>query len=926
MADQCQQHPTEIYFTRIFQKFPLPIVVKSAQGEWLFANESACDFLQLPLSALVGKMDADIAAFIPPASWHREEFVVETGGEPLTIVYLCTGDAQSLYERSASQALAESEENYRHRVTLNPQIQWTADEHGQITEASQRWTSLTGVRAEDALGAGWQQRVHPDDLEHVTREWAHAVATRREFVHDYRLRLQDGAYRWFRAHAFPRLGAEGRVIKWYGALEDIDDSRSASLARETSERFAKDILDNSPASIRVLDADGRVLYVNASAVRTLQLKSAGAVIGKYWPNFLPPEARSTAEHALAEARSGRTAKFAHSRVLRDGATQWLDSVVFRVPNADEAMTRFVVISIDVTEATIANEQARTAKRELEALARRMTEVLESTTDCVVQLDRDWRLRYFNRNAAHAMAGRNPALGRSIWDVFPEETQGEFARQYRNALDAGRATTFEHYMRTLSAWYEVHVYPGADGVSVFLRDISARREAERQLLASQKELERIARRDVLTGIANRLFWQERMERLLASSDDGHRAALLYVDLDGFKGVNDAFGHSGGDVVLKEVAQRLAECVSEPHFVARIGGDEFVVMQVSPSDIHAVEQLAQRILQDVSHPYRLRDVYVSLDACIGIAMMPDDGADATTLLQAADMALYDAKAEGPGTYRFLGTNDPARTKLRLETKRALHHAVSHGQLELHYQPIYDIRTGGICSFEALLRWRHPELGLVSPSDFIPLAEETGLIVPIGEWVLKEACRQLGQWPEHIRVSVNLSPSQFRGRKLIQSVESALSSAGAHASRLEIEITESVLMRSNGANLEALRELRRLGVRIAMDDFGTGYSSLSYLRSFTFDKIKLDRSFVSDLGNSCEARAILHAVRSLGVAFRVTTTAEGIETPEQLGVIREEGYDEAQGYLLGKPMSEAEAKALAWRPEIPDPLRFSLGEKRP
>ncbi len=818
MNDRRPKHAPSIRaaFDDVLWQFPQPLLLKDRQGRWVFVNEALCTLMQRPAEELLGHADAqlldasraeryravDLEVFATGVGHESTETVQGPDGaprvlrtrkrlvtmpdarEPLLLVWVTDITAS----QKLAQALRESEEHYRWAVALNPQIPWTADANGQVTEAPPRWTELTGMPAEEALGEGWGRCVHPDDLPSVVETWGHALQSRENFDREYRVRMADGSYRWFRARAAPRLDANGAVVLWYGTLEDVDDRKRANMA-------------------------------------------------------------------LAERR-----------------------------------------------------------RDTEALAARLSAVLESTTDAVVQLDHAWRLTYFNGKAGRAMAGRDPALGRSVWDIFPEERHGVFAQQYARAVQTQRPVVFEHYLQPLEAWYEVHVYPTAEGLSVFLRDISARKLAEQQLIANQAALTHMARHDPLTGIANRLLWRERIGQTIATSCPARCSALLYIDLDGFKGVNDAFGHYVGDIVLQQVAKRLLDCVAEPDAVARIGGDEFVVIQEQVADRQAVEHLARHLICQLSLPFRLNGEPVTLGGCIGIAMIPTDGANADDLLQAADMALYQAKAEGPGTCRFFSADEGDRTKVRLERKRALHHALAAGQFELHYQPIYDLRSGHLRSFEALVRWRHSLHGLVSPAEFVPLAEETGLIVPIGEWVLSEACRQLARWPSGICVGVNLSPLQFRGRALVAAVRRAVEEAGVQMSRLELEITESVLLRNDRVNLEMLRELRGMGVRIAMDDFGTGYSSLSYLRSFPFDKIKLDRSFVSDLATSTEARAILHAVRSLGAAFRVRTTAEGIETPEQLAVVREEGYDEGQGYLLGRPVPEEDALVLARGGEVP------------
>ena len=385
------------------------------------------------------------------------------------------------------------------------------------------------------------------------------------------------------------------------------------------------------------------------------------------------------------------------------------------------------------------------------------------------------------------------------------------------------------------------------------------------------------------------------------------AVLCLDLDRFKPVNDTLGHPVGDALLRAVAARLLACVREGDTAARLGGDEFAVLQAGAGQPEAAGALARRLVEALSAPYEVLGHQVVVGASVGVALAPGDGRDPDELLKRADMALYRAKADGRGTFRSFEPGMDARLQARRLLELDLRKALAAGELELHYQPLVDLRTGAVSALEALLRWRHPARGLVPPGEFVPLAEEIGLIVPVGGWVLRRACADAAGWPGGVRVAVNLSAAQFRGRELVAAVVGALAAAGLAPARLELEITETVLLRDGEATLATLRELRALGVRIAMDDFGTGYSSLGYLRSFPFDKIKIDRCFVRDLGASADCEAIVRAVTGLGGSLGIATTAEGVETEEQLERLRAEGCDEAQGFHLGRPMPAADVRAL-------------------
>jgi diguanylate cyclase (GGDEF)-like protein len=366
------------------------------------------------------------------------------------------------------------------------------------------------------------------------------------------------------------------------------------------------------------------------------------------------------------------------------------------------------------------------------------------------------------------------------------------------------------------------------------------------------------------------------------------------------VNDTLGHPIGDLLLKSVATRLQECVSEGDTVARLGGDEFAIIQANPEQPDAATALATRICEILREPFELHGHQVVVGVSIGIALVPADGRTPDDLLKNSDLALYRAKEGDRGSFRFFEAEMDQRMQERRKMEIDLREALHEGQFDLLYQPLVDARTNTISGFEALLRWHHPQRGLTAPADFIPLAEEIGLIVPLGEWVVREACAQAVKWPDHIQVAVNVSAAQFRSGKLVPMVINALSATGLAPSRLELEITEAILLQYSQSTLQTLHMLRNLGVRITMDDFGSGNSSLSYLRSFPFDKLKVDGSFMRDLDEYAVCQAIMRTVAHLGNSLGMITTAEGVETEAQLAWAVAEGYGEIQGYLYSQPLS--------------------------
>ncbi len=423
---------------------------------------------------------------------------------------------------------------------------------------------------------------------------------------------------------------------------------------------------------------------------------------------------------------------------------------------------------------------------------------------------------------------------------------------------------------------------------------------------------LARREPLTGLANRTGLHDSLAAALTEAERTDTPlAVLLLDLDRFKAVNDSLGHSIGDALLRKVAERLRKAVRAEDVVARLGGDEFAILQAGAEQPQAAEALARRLVDLVGRAYVVDGHMLNVGASVGIALSPADGRDADDLLKHADLALYRAKAEGRATYRFFEPAMNAQMQARRSLEIDLRRALALKQFDLAFQPQIQLETGRVVGFEALLRWTHPERGPVSPAQFIPLAEEIGLIVGIGEWALRTACHAAAGWAQPASIAVNLSPVQFRGGRLVETVTHVLAQTGLDPARLELEITEGALLENTDAVLGVLNSLRALGARISMDDFGTGYSSLSYLQKFPFDKIKIDQSFVRGMEGNAECGAIVRAIARLGASLGMRTTAEGVETATQLAAIRAEGCTEVQGYLTGRPMPAAQAAALLSEP---------------
>jgi diguanylate cyclase (GGDEF)-like protein/PAS domain S-box-containing protein len=512
--------------------------------------------------------------------------------------------------------------------------------------------------------------------------------------------------------------------------------------------------------------------------------------------------------------------------------------------------------------------------------------------------------------AHYGYDRARFLRMKLREIWPEDewvTHSEALQQIGDTYHSGR-----HWRHLKADGSEIEVltfgrrvsFEGRDGFLVAVVDITERRKAEARIA-------HMAHHDGLTNLPNRELYQERLKQALQQAEPGNkRVAVLCVDLDLFKNVNDSFGHPMGDRLLKSVAERLRAEVRGNNLVARLGGDEFAVVLAGDVSPREASDYAARLIKLLSACYDIDGIEVVVGASIGIALSPGDGDTSEELMRNADMALYRAKSDGGGVHRFFEREMDRQAQKRRDMELDLRRAFANGEFELHYQPLVDIAADRISGFESLLRWRHPEKGMISPADFIPVAEDIGLIVALGEWVLREACAEAVKWPADVKVAVNLSPVQFRSRNLVQVVVSALAHSGLSPLRLELEITESLFLAETEANLAILHQLRELGVSISMDDFGTGYSSLSYLRSFPFDKIKIDRSFIKDLAQRSDCVAIVRAISGLGRSLNITTTAEGVETTDQLDWLRAEGCNEVQGFLFSAAKPAAEIEALLSR----------------
>ena len=575
------------------------------------------------------------------------------------------------------------------------------------------------------------------------------------------------------------------------------------------------------------------------------------------------------------------------------------------------------IRFEGREAILAIVQDRT---EL-AVAHRQVSETRSFLDTIVDslpigvfvkdLDQDGRYVIYNNECA-SVIGSSPddVIGRDDAAIHGEDKAELLRRQDLRVFYSEGSLSFEDTHRRTDGSVTTRrtvkkMLPASDGSRPrYLLGVSQDISEER---AVEAELARLAMRDSLTGLWNRNHFSSEISRRAGSVDRCGHFAVLYIDVDHFKHINDSIGHSAGDALLCQIAGRLGALTQDGDVVARLGGDEFAMLINISHDGARARQVAAGLLSIMADPFDLDGMREHVGCSIGIALAPDDGDNVDVLMRNADLALYSAKDAGRATFRFYESWMRIEAERRHQLTIELRRAIEENELELYFQPIYRLAGQTLAGFEALLRWRHPERGLILPGDFIATAEDTGLIIPIGEWVMLEACRTAATWPSDIKVAVNLSVSQFRSANLLQHLVHCLDRSGLAPGRLELEVTESVFLYDSAHSLPLLQTLKELGVRIAIDDFGTGYSSLSYLRSFAFDKIKLDRSFVADLEANPGDLAIVRAVAGMAAGFKAVALAEGIETEAQAQRLTAEGYGEGQGYFFGRPMPKHEAAAL-------------------
>lgn len=691
----------------------------------------------------------------------------------------------------------------------------------------------------------------------------------------------------------PRLGLRRLT---FGARPESVQTQSEMLLRTA--------IESTPHGLCIFDADLRVLVSNSQYAEMYGLAPVQTRAGtplhdilnsRVAGSYCPLNATKYVADCLSNAASGQTHHATDE--LRNGTI----ISVSRHPMPDGGS---VEIHKDITDASLAEGRAETARQEL-------LEKQYAIDQAVIVAVTDLRgsITYANENFCEISGySRAELLGRDHRVLNSGTHSKAFFREMYRCIARGGVWRGELCNKAKDGslyWVDTVITPQLDtngkpiAYMAIRVDITARKRAEAQISYA-------ATHDALTGLLNRAALREQMDRALAHMQQQQQGTLTIhiLDLDGFKHVNDTLGHAAGDNLLKELAGRLKSSLRETDIVARLGGDEFAIIQTDTRDQREEAiALAVKTLEIVAKPFVLDGQEVSVGTSIGIALAPANGTDAAELLKKADLALYRVKSEGRNSFSFFEEDLSEKATTRLQLINDMRAALSRNEFELHYQPLFDTRTSRLCGMEALVRWRHPLAGLLYPDQFIGIAEETGLMEPLGQWILQKACADAVSWPENIKVAVNLSAGQFRSGALFDLILCALVDSGLPPERLELEITESLLLQGKESNVLVIQQLKNIGITIALDDFGTGYASLSYLLLFPFDKIKIDKSFTQGLLARSECVAVVASIFTLARGLGITVTAEGVETDAQLELLRVQGVDYVQGYLFGRPRPLAE-----------------------
>jgi diguanylate cyclase (GGDEF)-like protein/PAS domain S-box-containing protein len=771
---------------------------------------------------------------------------------------------------------------------------------------------IYGLRPEDVAQdiSPLRAAVHREDDGANFAAIAESARTLAPYHAEFRVNHPKKGERWIEARSLPQREPDGSVL-WHGFMHDISERKALEAVLRDSETKYKALAE----SVAVVSWEFDLVNDKWNYVAPQSLELLGYVPGewidfKWWAEHVFEDDRDFAvRHCLEETRKKKNHNFEYRFVKKNGAIVWVQDIV-NVFVEDDAPVILRGVMVDISQ----RKQLELALQRSEVLFRQL---VENSPDTIARYDRNCRRVYANPTLVAAMGGDLARILGTTPTEFPGGASGlRYQETIRDVLAHGKERSFE--MRRQHGELEtctlIRMNPEFDAAGQVVQVLAMGRDIT-EIDQYRKRIHQQAFSDALTGLPNRALLFDRLRQTVADAAyHGHRFGLMMLDLDHFKEINDSMGHGAGDRLLCLAARRLLDCVRPYDTVARLGGDEFAVVLPAVRDGGDLGTIAGKMVQAIAEPFEIdgREIFVSIS--IGIALYPGDSGEIDALLKYADSAMYHAKKQGRNNFQFYARELTASSVNRLELVAALHKARHRGELELHYQPQVELPSGRVIGAEALLRWQRPGHGLVLPDRFIPVAEDSGLIVEIGEWVLSTACSAVVAWnrgrEQPLKVAVNLSSRQFVRNDLVTSVRRILAATGCQASWLALEITESLLLEDSHETTLMLRALHEMGLAISIDDFGTGYSALSYLNRFPVSQLKIDRSFVRDIPGDCDKSALVQAMLSISTALRLGSVAEGVETPAQARYLTQHGCRCAQGYLFGKPMPGDAFQALLTR----------------
>lgn len=838
------------------------------------------------------------------------------------------------------EALRTSEAEFRTLVATMPQLVWVTRPDGWHTDFNQHWLDYTGLTLDESLGFGWNPPFHPEDRDHAAELWRQATSSGEPYEIEYRLRRWDGVYHWMLGRALPMCDAEGTIVKWFGTCTNIDDLKRTQQRLDEAQRVGKigdweynaitEETTWSPAVYRILGRDSRLgpprdfdehamLFDSESAVllrERLSLATESGEAQKFDLRTKGGDGKDSYVQIIAEPRKDDLGKLVGFFGTVQDITERKQAELALHARAHQQqlaarLGRFALSAASLDE--VYAEAASTITKGLKVAFSNVLLLDGPQNPLILKAGIGWEPDWIGRQVAdpteqtqtyRVLASEEPVIIHDF-SVDSRFTPSELLTSHGvlsgvDVLIGGS----EKPVGVLGAYAGTPRKFSTDDIG-FLQGVANILSAAVERQRANEQLNHMALHDPLTDLPNRLLLTDRLNIALSHAQrHDQQVAVLFLDLDRFKHVNDVFGHALGDQILHEVAQRLSRCVRSEDTVSRQGGDEFIVALTGIKEEQDAARIADKLLAVVTWPFLLEQTEIILGMSIGIACFPRNGEDAGTLLRHADTAMYAAKDLGRNCYQFYEAEMNMRALDRLTLESDLHRALERNELFLMYQPQLAFGTGEVLGMEALVRWRHPSRGLISPGEFIPIAEDCGLIVPIGNWVLESACAQHARWVSQGltkgSMAVNISAHQFRQADFCDRISDVLSRTGLQPGLLELEVTEGVVMQGIGQVLQKLNILRELGVTLAIDDFGTGYSSLNYLKQFPLNRLKIDQSFIrglpDDQGNGAIAKAIIQMGHSLGL----NVLAEGIETKEQENHLKTLGCDAGQGYLYARPLS--------------------------